>query len=495
MSRVFDDLRPARRLMWTYIITALTLFAGMVSVGLIMRATQATIVALSPQVFYALMTLHGTVMVLAIVMGSMAILWYALRAESYMNERIAHLAYVFMSAGVAAIFVSVFAGGFGGSWTYLYPLPFIGATWDQWSIGLFLIGLALVTAGWNVWCVQMLGRVLTTYNGFRGAFAWDGVFRRTSASVKNPTPSLPALAALVVSISGLITAADGMTIGVPLIVHWIDRSVALDPLWAKNLTYFFGHEIANLAMYMAVVAVIVGLPRYTRRPLLVSPMWIVAWWATLIYVALAAFHHFYYDLVQYRPLQYIGEFASYAEALPVAVVTIFSAMLLVYRSAMRWTMGSLFMYAGLVGWVVGGIGALIDATIPFNMVLHNTLWVPAHFHSYLLEGVVLFVVGWAFMMLEDRSGETTPPFVRWLVGIGVFGGGGVFLIGFYLAGALGVPRREAIQPAPGPHIAVWATIGIAILMVGFAVTLGEAIRLAILPRVPVDEKIRAEMAQ
>ena len=37
---------------------------------------------------------------------------------------------------------------------------------------------------------------------------------------------------------------------------------------------------------------------------------------------------------------------------------------------------------------MGGIAALLDATIPVNFDLHDALWVPAHFHTYLLEGVL-----------------------------------------------------------------------------------------------------------
>ena len=478
------DLGPARRIMWVYVSTGLAIFAGMAIVGLLMRAEQAHIIAFSPGLFYALLTLHGTLMILAVVVASMGMLWYLLRSEGYMDERVAYCAYGIMAVGIAAIVVSVVGGGFGGSWTYLYPLPFVNPSWTEWSIGAFLIGIALVTLGWNVWCIQVLGFVLLKHGGYRAAFAWDVVFHpKAFAASGKEAPSLPALAALVVSLSGLITAADGITIGVALVVHWIDSKVTLDPLWAKNLTYYFGHELANLAMYMAVAAVIIGLPRYTHRELRTSPMWVIAWWATLVFVSLAAFHHFYYDFVQFQPLQYIGEIASYSEALPVAIVTIFSGLALVYRSRMRWTMGSLFIYAGLVGWVVGGIGALIDATIPFNMVLHNTLWVPAHFHSYLLEGVLLFIIGWVFMMLEDRSGKVTSILIRFIAGIGVFGGGALFLIGFYVAGANGVPRREAVQPPPGPHVAAWATLGALLLLLGLIVTLIEAIRLAKAPRV------------
>jgi cytochrome c oxidase subunit I len=477
------SLRAARRLMWVYVDTGLAIFAAMALVGFAMRAEQARAITFAPEIFYALMTLHGTLMILAVAVAAMGILWYLLRTEGALDARVAYCAHSLMSVGLLAVVVSVAVGRFGASWTYLYPLPFVGVSWSSWATGTYLIGLALITLGFSVWCVQVLGFVLEKYGGFRGAFAWDLVFHpKAFAASGQERPSLPALAALVVSISGLATSADGMAIGVPLIVHWIDPRVALDPLWAKNLTYFFGHELANLTMYMAVAAVFVSLPRYTQKKLHVSAMWVVAWWATLIYVALAFFHHFYMDFVQLVVFQYIGQAASYAEAVPVAVVSIFSALVLVYRARMRWTMGLLFIYAGFVGWVVGGIGALLDATIVNNRFLHNTLWVPAHFHTYLLQGVLLFILGWVFLMLEERSGRSSPVTVRWLVGVSVFGGAALFLLSFFVAGAYGVPRREAVQPMPGPDIAAWATVGAAILLVGLLVTLIEAIRLLMLPQ-------------
>ena len=40
---------------------------------------------------------------------------------------------------------------------------------------------------------------------------------------------------------------------------------------------------------------------------------------------------------------------------------------------------------------VGGVAAVIDSTVAVNLVFHNTLWVPAHFHTYYLMGVVFMV--------------------------------------------------------------------------------------------------------
>jgi cytochrome c oxidase subunit 1 len=479
------EMIAARRLMWAYVVTGLAVLGLMVLAGVVLRATQANWIALDPGRFYALMTLHGAGMIVAMATSGMGILWYLLRHQTVLSERIAWTSYALIVAAVVAVLVSVVAGRFGAAWTILYPLPFVGATWPGWATGAFLVGYALFTVGWLLWCVQMLGGVLRLYGGFRGALGVDYVFRPHVFAVQKGRPPTPiSLAALVAGVDGVLTGVAGMLIGTALLAHLLDANVRLDPLWAKNITYFFGHALANLTIYLAVAAVYVGLPYYTGREYKSSPPLVVAWWGTLLFVAIAYFHHLYMDFVQVRVLQYIGEAASYLAALPVAVVTVFGALTLIYRSKMRWTMGSLFIFAGLIGWIVGGIGAVLDATVPFNLDLHNTLWVPAHFHTYLLEGVLLFVIGWAFMMLEKASQSVTPVIVLWLTGLGVFGGGAVFLMGFYVAGALGVPRRYAVEPPPGPEIASWATIGALLLVCGLLVALFDAVRLARAPRAP-----------
>lgn len=84
--------------------------------------------------------------------------------------------------------------------------------------------------------------------------------------------------------------------------------------------------------------------------------------------------------------------------------------------------------------------------------------------------------------MEERAGAASSLLTRWLIGVGMFGGGALFLLSFYLAGAAGVPRRYAIEPAPGPHFASMATIGALIFLAGFAICVVEAIRLLRLTR-------------
>jgi len=471
----------AQRIMWLYILTGLAILVLMMLLGITMRMEQAGWLSYDATAFYSLLTLHGVGMLTAVALAGLGTLWYLVSRETVLDARIAYLAYAFFIAGVLCVIASVL-GHFGALWTMLYPLPFVEASWPGWATGTYLIGNLLVMIGFTLWCVQILAALLQRY-GISGMLGVEYIFRgRTFEAAGRRPPPPQMFAALIVSIDGFLASIAGMAIVIALIVRWADASVELDPLWAKNLTYFFGHSFANLTMYMAVAGVYVGLPLCTKREYHTSRPLVIAWWGTLTFVIFAYFHHLYMDFVQPQGVQFVGEIASYLAAIPVVVVTVYGGVLLVHRSGMRWSMGAMFLYAGMIGWVVGGTGAVLDATIPFNFDLHNTLWVPAHFHTYLLEGVVAFTLGWAFVNLEQRSGAVSPSLIRWVTGTCIFGGGALFLLSFYLAGSSGVPRRVAIEPPPGPAIAAVASIGAIVVLIGLLICLAEGVRLARLPR-------------
>jgi cytochrome c oxidase subunit 1 len=485
MSHAIVMESPAgKRVMWIYIATGLAIFLVMLAVGILLRASQAGWLPIDPGTFYSLLSLHGVGMITAMVIPGLGILWYFVSRYTKINEGVAYLSYGFFIAGVVSVIISVVPGHYGALWTMLYPLPFTGTYWPSWATGTWLIGNALVMMGFMIWCAQILGAVLARFGGITGALGIDYVFRNRAFVESGKEPPPPEMfAAAVTAIDGFIGATAGLLVGVAMLVHWIDPTVVIDPLWAKNLTYQFGHTFSNLTMYMAVAGVYVGLPICTKRAYHTSVPLAVAWWGTLTFVIIAYFHHLYMDFAQVQAVQYIGEISSYLAAIPVVVVTVYGGVMLVHRSGMKWSLGATFLYSGMIGWVVGGVGAVLDATIPINVDLHNTLWVPAHFHTYLLEGVLLFIMGWAFVKLEQRADAVSTLLVRWLVGLGMFGGGGLFLLSFYMAGAAGVPRRYAVEPVPGPYLAGIATIGAVIFLLGFLLAVFEAVRLARLKNV------------
>jgi cytochrome c oxidase subunit 1 len=445
-----------RRLGLLFSATGIALVAVMGVLGLIMRLTQATLIGLSPAWFYRLMTLHGGGMITGTLLAMMGALWYVLHADVPLRVGRMFASYGLVVTGAVGVLVATLIGGFGAGWTFLPPLPFYPVgQWPVWSESLFFVGLLLVGTGFFVYCLDVLEQTTSRYGGLVRTLGWQYLRGREPEA---PPPQ--AIAATVVAIEGLLSMATGMAIVVGLLGHTYDARVGVDALVAKNLVYFFGHSIANLVIYLAAGAVYVILPRYAGRPYQTTKVFVAGWAGSLVFIAIAYSHHLYMDFVQPVWAQVISEIASYGALIPVAVITIYSMTMLVWGSAYRWTLASTLLYVGLAGWAIGGTGAVIDSIIPINFRLHNTVWVVAHFHTYLMLTVVLWVLAFFAHLLERDAGKTSSRAARiWTIGLLLVGGYG--LAGtWFVEGALGIPRRYAIQP-PG-------TSGYSMVGAGFA---------------------------
>ncbi len=456
-------------------VTGLVLFALMALLGLLMRLNQADLLSVSDAWFYRVMTLHAAGMLAGVLLSMMGGLWYVVRSTiGRLDGRVAAAAYVSLVVGVVLVLVSVVFGGFAAAWTFLYPLPYAAAgMWGTWATVCFLLGMSLVGAAFMIYCIDMLRAVTETYGGLAGAL---GIRWMRGLASEAPPPQV--LATTAVAIQGIITSAAGMTIMGALFGRAIDDGVVIDTLWAKNVTYFFGHAIANLIIYLAAGMLYVLVPMYAGRKWKTTKVLVVGWLATIVFVMTAYFHHLYMDFVQPGALHVIGLVASSAAALPVAVITIYTGMVLIWGSRFRWTLTSVLFFLGFVGWAFGGAGAVLDSLIPVNFRFHNTLWVPAHFHSYLLMGVALWVIGLVAYLLERSSGQTASKRVA-IAGplLMVIGGYGL-MYAWYVSGALGVPRRWAVHPEGTTVWSVLGSIFAIIFLVGLTVVLVEFVRMA-----------------
>ncbi len=460
-----------RRVVGIGLVIGLITIYGLAMVGGIMKAAQGNLLHLAPETFYALLTLHGAGMIATVVLLTGVAHWYFLREHLTLRVEVLLFAVAAIVWGLLAAAVAVLVGGFAPGWTFLYPLPFVGATWPAWATGLFFFGVLFVGIGFAIYCLDILAGIVREYGSLLNGLALDTLIprlRRADGKVAPPT----VIAATMVAIDGILTVSAGTILVIALLGRWASPNFPIDPLWIKNLTYFFGHTIANLTIYVSAGVIYAVLPHYTQRPWHTNKIYAISWTTSLIFVPWAWPHHLYMDFVQAPWLQLFGEGSTYIASIPATVVTIFGALLLVYRSPMRWRIGSTMFVAGLLGWLIGGAAAMLDATIPFNDVLHNTLWVPAHFHTYLLGGVFLFVLGFASHFAGERAAPGRfAKTAEWLFFVGLGG----FLLTFYAGGIEGVPRREAVQPAPGPFLADIATGFVVILLVGLTGVLLETL--------------------
>ena len=89
---------------------------------------------------------------------------------------------------------------------------------------------------------------------------------------------------------------------------------------------------------------------------------------------------------------------TYAVTIPSAL-SLFSLGFTIYRSDFLWTPAARFLCVAMVSWLAAGLQGLGLATIQYDQVAHNTLWVVGHFHNMALLniGLVTFAAVYAFL--------------------------------------------------------------------------------------------------
>lgn len=480
------EAAPSTIRYWMVISAALFLILALL--GLAMRLVQGGTAPGLQSWFYPLMTLHGIGMAGLWFVGAMACACEALRKHVRASGAVAVFALTGTIVGVALLLVSILGGRFAAGWYFLYPLPLHGE-WPAWSAATFLVSLTVLGATWLIWSLDILRAVAVRYS-LPHALGWHYLRGETE-------PAVPP-AVIIVTVSMIVNVVALVAGVVTLVLFYFEllTGTPVDALLMKNLTFLFGHTLVNLAMYLALAAVYDALPAYAGRPWKANKIVAISWNSILFIVLLAYFHHLYMDFVQPGPLQYIGQIASYAASLPAAIVTIFGALLLVYHAPMRWTLASVLFFLGLMGWAIGGIGAVIDSTIVANVRLHNTLWVPAHFHTYMLAGFAI-IAGYFYHCGREAAGakvdaQSVGPYQAMIINWAVAGACG-FLAMFYLGGAYSIPRRYALYPielAHGTAYALWGAVFAAVLLIAAVLCMIEVMA-SWRKGAPVGEETRA----
>jgi cytochrome c oxidase subunit I len=413
---------------------------------------------LRPEWFYAVLTLHGVGMAAVWFVAGMAAVSYLL--SNYLRPPLwaSRLALGGTIVGFGLLFVATSRGLFGAGWYFLYPLPFYSqGTWPDWATGCFFASIIVFSSVWLIWSLALISAILRRFS-LRYSLGWHYLSGQEGPEI--PPLVLITMVALVPAVTGFLDLFGLMFF---YFLQWRVKDFVANPLLMKNLTFFYGHMLVHASMYLGVAVVYDQLPTFNNREWKTNKIIVLAWNAVLVMVLMGFFHHLYMDFAQPYALQIMGQAMSYFSAVPAAVVSIVDGLLLIYGSRMRWTIGSAFMFLGLMGWAVGGVGAVIDSTIAVNSVFHNTLWVPAHFHTYYLMGVVLMVLGFAYDLGIRLSGTPESRTLKRLILTMFIIGGYGFVLLFFWSGAHSVPRRYATYPEGLIHATAHARIGVAFI--------------------------------
>ncbi|HEX7057305.1 MAG TPA: cbb3-type cytochrome c oxidase subunit I [Bacilli bacterium] len=433
----------AKRGIIGYLLVGCVGLLAMMVMGLLMLLSQGKVFVLSDATVYELLTMHGTGMIGLSSLAACAVMWYFLSQYVKLSVKILIANLVLAIVGVVLVIISIFGLHFAAAWTFLYPLPEIsGGAWGKTAAAMYLSGMLLIGIGFLLFYLDSGRAILKRYGSFGVTLGWPWLTGKNKDLSQVPPKAV--IASTMVTIVNTIAMAVGAAVIVMMIINVYNPAFAIDALFAKNMIYAFGHIIANAVIYMGIIAVYELLPKYTKREWQPSKLFLLSWNMSTLFTLVIYPHHLLMDFAMPKWTLVLAMILSYANGIPVLVVTAYGALMLIYRSGTKWDIASKFLFLSLFGWVAGVIPAIVDASINVNYVMHNTKWVPGHFHMYMGIGAVSMLFAFMYYLNKVDAGHQDQPIEKvafWIYGAFFLG----LAMTFLLSGASSVPRRWAVH--------------------------------------------------
>ena len=464
------DRDYARRITLRYVLTAQAILAVSGVLGILLRDSQANVGRIDPKWWYALMTAHGLGAFVGwagfSVMG--AAFWVLAEVDfpvRPLGRAMAEAAYWLMVVGVAGIVVSTICLHFGGSWVFLYPLPFHSAgAWGDVSTGMFLSGVLAVGLAIVAWCIAILHTTISPAlhavsdrwtNKFGLSIGFGYMWPKRFATNPRPVP-YPVIPLTVIAVDMIIATLPLAVLLVEMIVQTYVPSWHVDPLLAKNVLWWFGHPVVYLLLFPAVAIYYLLVPRLAGRPLVAGNVITVGWTIAIVANVIVWAHHVYIDYPVGSPQAAIDtamQPLTFALTI-VSALSLYSLFFTIYRSKYVWNAAGIALFLGLISWLSSGLSGVVNATIALDQNVHNTLWIVGHFHQMALLNIGLVAFAAVYTWLPDWVGR--PLYSEGLAKVHIWGTF-VFATGnsvvWLIEGLEGAPRRFAVLP----H--AWDTLG------------------------------------
>jgi cytochrome c oxidase subunit 1 len=270
--------------------------------------------------------------------------------------------------------------------------------------------------------------------------------------------------------SGLILFAFPL-LGSALIMLLLDRNLGTsffinggDPILWQHLFWFFGHPEVYILVLPPMGIVSYVLPRFSGRRLFGFKFVVYSTLAIGVLSFGVWAHHMFATGIDPR-LRASFMAVSLAIAIPSAVKT-FNWITTMWNGRIRLTTPMWFCIGFVSNFIIGGVTGVFLASIPVNLVLHDTYYVVGHFH-YVVMGAITFAgmagIYYWFPIFTGRMYQRTlgkAHFWLWMVGTNVT------FFAMILLGYGGMPRRYATYLPQFATMHQVATVGAVLLFVG-----------------------------
>jgi len=405
--------------------------------------------------FYRILTFHGiNMLILWILFFEVAILYFActtpLNARLY-SRKVAWVSFAMMIVGAVMVDYIILAGQADVMMTSYLPLL---------AHPLFYLGIILVAVG--------------TLIGVFNFFATLYVAKRDGAYTGSmPIVTFGALAAAIIAV---VTLLHGAVVMIPTFTYAMGWTAQPDPAWYRLIWWGLGHQsqqvnvCAMVAVWYLLSHIVVG-----ARPIN-EAVCRSAFVLYILFINLASAHHLLVDpgvgstwkIWNTSYAMYLAVLASMVHGFTVpAGVEIamrekgYTSGIFGWVTALPWR-NPAFSATALSVVIFGFLGGITGVTLgtqQINIIAHNTLRIPGHFHVTVVGGTSLAFMGLAYYVVplifqRDFIFRGLARVQPWLFGIGIT----LLSFGMSFAGSMGVSRRSwdiDAQGVYGPAAHLW----------------------------------------
>lgn len=436
------------RLVLAHVYTATVAICLGAVFGVLQGLSRADAVTAPPWFdYYRMLTAHGVLMALVFttffITGiSQFVVYRTIPRER--NLAVAWIGWWLMFVGTVMAAVTILSGNATVLYTFYAPLK---------ASPTFYIGATLL----------VLGTWVVAYDIFENA----RFFKRGNPGAPLPLPVFMATATFLMWIIATLGVVAEMFLLIPWSLGWTS---GIDVMLTRMLFWYFGHPLVYFWIMGAYIIWYTIIPTRYNGSVFSDGLARLTFVLLLVLSTPVGIHHEFMEPIgsQWKLLQMV---LTYGVAIPsfLTAFAIFASFeLAAIKQGKRgfWqTVTSLpwndpfFSGAayGMLLFILGGFGGMVNASYSMDMLVHNTIWIVGHFHATVGGPVALTFLGttyWLIPRLTGRElwGRNVALWQTRLWFIGML----VMSLSMHWAGLLGAPRRTAtVAYAGAPGAQPW----------------------------------------
>ena len=458
-----------------YMILGLLMLVRGFADALMMR-TQLALAAngamgyLPPEHYDQIFSAHGTIMIFFVAMPFViGLMNFALPLQLGVRDVafpvLNSVSFWLTATGVLLVNLSLVVGEFARTGWLAYPplselaySPGVGVDYYLWA--LQISGMGTLLSGINLTTTILKLRAPGMGYGRMPVFCWTAL--ASNLLIVAAFPILTATFAML-----LLDRYCGF--------HFFTNELGGNPMMYVNLIWIWGHPevyiliLPAFGVFSEVIATFSGKPLFGYRSMVMATM------AICVLSFFVWLHHFFTMGAGADVNGFFG-IATMIIAVPTGV-KIFNWLFTLYGGKIRFTVPIYWALGFMATFVIGGMTGVLMAIPPADFVLHNSLFLIAHFHNVIIGGVVFGVMAgytyWFPKAFGFKLNETLGKAVFWCWCIGFY----LAFVPLYALGLMGATRRmqHYTDPQWQPLMQV-ALVGALLIFCGIILT---AVQLAV----------------